>query len=363
MSRRLLRRCPRSLPELKKDRVPDVSNLPFAVIVAAFVGAAIVIAFAGTRLTTVADELAVRTGFGEALFGAVLVGASTSLPGIVTSVATAAEGHVGIATGNALGGIAAQTAFLGIADLVYRKANLEHAAASVENLVQGVLLIVLLAIPLTAAGLPPIAFYGISPATPVIVAAYLFGLRLLRAAGARPMWRPRRTRETQREETESSGKVPGSTGTLWAWFGLLALVLAAMGYVVSQAGVALAMRTGLSESAVGALFTAVATSLPELVIAVAAVRQGALNLAVGNVIGGNCFDVLFLAGADMAYRQGSLYAGFSPADTFLASATVLMTAVLLLGLLHRERRGFARIGFESTIVLAVYGIIVLVMAA
>lgn len=268
---------------------------------------------------------------------------------------------MGLATGNALGGIAAQTAFLGIADLVYRKANLEHAAALVGNLIQGTLLIVLIAISLTAASLPPMAIYGINPATIVLIVAYIFGLRLLRDAGAHPMWRPLLTRETQQEENEVPGKISGSTTAIWMSFGILALILASMGYIVSQAGVALATRTGLSESAVGALLTAVATSLPELVIAIAAVRQGALNLAVANIIGGNCFDVLFLAGADVGYRDGSLYADFSSADT--ASTTVLMTAVLLLGLLRRQRRGFARIGFESTLVLAVYGVVLLVITA
>jgi cation:H+ antiporter len=298
---------------------------------------------------------------GEALFGAVLVGASTSLPGIMTSVVTAAHGHVGLATGNALGGIAAQTAFLAVADLAYRKANLEHAAASVGNLVQGTLLIALLAIPLAAANLPPVAVYGVSPATIVLIVAYLAGLHLLRAAGERPMWRPLATRETQREQAETAGKVAGSTSAIWISFAILAPVLGLMGYIVSQTGVAIAARTGLSESAVGALMTGLATSLPELVIAVAAVRQGALNLAVGNIIGGNCFDVLFLAGADIAYRDGSLYAAMTSPDMFLASATILMTAVLLLGLLHRQRKGFATIGFESTLVLAVYGVIILVV--
>jgi cation:H+ antiporter len=343
--------------------LPEFSHFPLAVVVAAFLTAALVIAIVGTRLAAIADELAVRTGLGEALVGAVLVGASTSLPGIVTSVVTAAQGHVGLATGNALGGIAAQTAFLAIADIVYRRANLEHAAASVGNLVQGSLLIVLLTIPLMAASLPPLAVYGVSPATVVLIIAYGFGLRLLRAAGVHPMWQPRRTKETQREETEVPGKVPGSTAALWVSFAVFAMILATMGFVVSQSGVSLATRTGLSESAVGALLTAVATSLPELVVAVAAVRQGALNLAVGNIIGGNCFDVLFLAGADIAYRDGSLYAGFVSEDRFLAIASVLMTGILLLGLLHRQRRGFARIGFESTLILAVYGIVLVVMAA
>ncbi len=343
--------------------MPEVASLPFGLTVILFLAAALVITAAGMRLTVCADEIAVRTGMGEALVGAVLVGASTSLPGSITSLVTAAQGHVGIATGNALGGIAAQTAFLGIADLIHRRVNLEHAAASLENLVQGTLLIALIAIPLSAANLPPVAFFGISPATVLLIVAYVFGLHLLRMAGAHPMWQPLRTSETQREDEKTPGRISGSMTKIWMIFGLLALVLAAMGYVVSQAGIAFVAQTGLSESAVGALLTAFATSMPELVIAIAAVRRGALNLAVGNIIGGNCFDVLFLAGADIVYRDGPLYATFSSADRFLASATMLMTATLLLGLLRRERKGFARIGFESTLVLAIYGFIILVMAA
>lgn len=342
--------------------MPDVSELPLSVILAVFCATAAVIAVAGTRLARVADELADRTGLGEAMVGAVLLGASTSLPGIITSVVAAGQGHVGLATGNAFGGIAAQTAFLCIADLAYRKVNLEHAAASVGNMVQAALLIVLLTLALIPASLPPVSYYGISPATPVLVLAYLFGLRLLRVTGTQPMWQPLRTRETQREDTDDSAGTADSTTGLWFRFLILAAILAVAGYAVSQTGVALAVQTGFSESAVGALFTAVVTSLPELVIAVAAVRQGALTLAVGNIIGGNCFDVLFLAAADVAYRDGSLYGGFSTEDRFLASATILMAAILLLGLLRRERQGFAGIGFESTAIATVYLGVVLVMA-
>ena len=64
----------------------------------------------------------------------------------------------------------------------------------------------------------------------------------------------------------------------------------------------------MSGSLVGGLFTSVVTSLPELVTVLAAVRVGALTLAVGDIVGGNTFDVLFLAAADLAYTEGSLYA-------------------------------------------------------
>jgi cation:H+ antiporter len=338
------------------------AELDLSMVLAAFGGAAAVIAVAGTWLARIADELAARTGLGEALVGAVLVGASTSLPGIVTSVVTAYEGYAGLAIGNGLGGIAAQTAFLGIADIAYRKANLEHTAASVANLMQGGLLLALLSVTLIATSLPAVAIWGVSPASVVLVAGYLFGLRLLRSAGTEPMWRPENTSDTQWETDDDAGQMAGSTASLWLRFALLAMVLGAMGYVVSRTGIVLADRSGLSETAVGALFTAIATSLPELVIAVASVRIGAYNLAIGNIIGGNAFDILFLAAADVAYRDGSLFGRFGDADLLLLGASMLMTTMLLLGMLRRERHGFAGIGFETALILAIYGLVVATMA-
>jgi Ca2+/Na+ antiporter len=89
--------------------------------IAVFVAAALVIALCGVLLTERAEHLARRTGLGEALTGALFLGAITSLAGTITSVSAALDGFPEIAFGNAVGGIAAQTTFIVVADLVYRK--------------------------------------------------------------------------------------------------------------------------------------------------------------------------------------------------------------------------------------------------
>lgn len=327
--------------------------LPIALVVVLFLIAAAVIAYVGSQLTRVADRLADITGLGEAVFGAVLLGGSTSLPGIVTSVAAASQGYAELAISNALGGIAAQTAFLAIADFAYRKANLEHAAASLGNLLQSALLMTLLAIPLLAMSGPNWSVWAIHPASIVLILAYLAGLRLVQRAQNEPHWRPRMTPATQ-TETKAKAAEPGELKSLWIRFGFLALIVAAAGYLVAQTGIEFANRTGMSQTVVGGLLTAVSTSLPELVTSIAAVRQGALTLAVGGIIGGNSFDVLFVAFADFAYREDSIFHAITERQIFLIALSILMTGVLLLGLLRRERQGPAGIGFESVLVLALY---------
>ncbi|MFW6031680.1 MAG: sodium:calcium antiporter [Myxococcota bacterium] len=334
--------------------VITLADWPLWLVVVAFLLATVVIAVVGTVMTRAADRLADLTGIGEALFGAVLLGGSTSLPGIITSVVTAYAGYAELAVSNAVGGIAAQTTFLAIADMAHRGVNLEHAAASVANLVQAALLGTLLSIPLLAMAGPTFDVWGIHPASPALLLAYGFGIRLVARAKERPLWTPQWTAETKEDEPQEALQSPGQLYRMWAFFAVTAVVVASAGFVVAQTGIAIADRTGISQTVVGGLLTAVSTSLPELVVSIAAVRRGALALAVGGVIGGNAFDVLFVAFADVAYRDGSIYHAMTNQQVFIIALTLLLTGVLLLGLLRREKRGIANIGFESFLVLVLY---------
>lgn len=327
----------------------------FIINLCIFLFAGAVVAVGGTKLSKIADRLADVTGLGEAVVGAVILGGSTSLSGIVTSVTAAVEGHPQMAVSNALGGIAAQTAFLAVADIAYRKANLEHAAASLATLVQGALLSALLAIPLVAVSAPNVEFLGLHPASFILPLGYLFGLRLTSQVRNSPMWQPQETRETlidQKSDSDSTQSV--NEKQLWLSFAFLAILIGGAGYLLGTSGVKISEQTGLSETVVGGLFTAISTSLPELVTSIAAVQQGALTLAVSGIIGGNTFDVLMLSLSDVAYRQGSIYNAITSHETFVISLTILMTAILLLGLLRREKSGIGNIGFESLSILVLY---------
>ncbi|WP_218007328.1 sodium:calcium antiporter [Nocardia otitidiscaviarum] len=315
-------------------------------------GCGLVLLTAGVRFTRIVDEIADRTGIGEALAGAVLLGATTSLPGLVTSIAGAAAGDAGFAMSNALGGIAAQTTFLAVADLAYRRVNLEHAAASVPNMVQSMTLIALIGVVLAAAAGPDVTGWVVHPATPLLLAVYGYGLLLVRRSSERPMWRPLTTEDTVADEPGDTAR-PESNRRLWIEFAVLAAAVAGTGWVIAHSGLALADRTGLSGSLVGGLFTSVITSLPELVTVLAAVRIGAVTLAVADIIGGNTFDVLFVAAADLAYRGGSIYHAADRSAIFVTALAVLLTATLAAGLLGRERR---HIGFEGVAILVFYGL-------
>ena len=328
--------------------------LDLGLAVPLFLLCAAVIGVGGTAMTSVADCLADRTGLGEALIGGVLLGVSTSLSGTVTSISAAYEGHAALAVANGVGGIAVQTVFLALGDLLYRRANLEHAAASVTALVQLGLLLLMLGLAMAAATAPPVALVGLHPISVVLVGAYVLGVRLTHQVQTTPMWYPRRTAELRVDQAEADPFPNLSTGALVLRYAALVVVLGLAGWGIAQTGYAIVQATDLSQSFVGAAFTATSTSLPELVITLAAVRRGALQLAVSGIVGGNTFDVLFLVLSDAAYRGGSIYHAVGTAEVFLIAWAVVMSAVLLLGLLHRERRGMGAIGWESVTLVGVY---------
>lgn len=330
------------------------SALPLFATSLLFVGAALTVGVAGTAMTSTADRLADLTGLGEAIFGAVLLGSATSIAGITTSVTAAVDGRAALSISNAIGGIAAQTVFLAIADITYRPANLEHAAASVENLLQGALLSTILSIPLLGMAGPRLELFGIHPFSPVMIGAYLFGLHLVAEARSEPYWMARQTAKTKEDVPTGSLETGRSLAVLWGRFLALTVVVGAAGYVIAKTGGQVAGRTGLSGTVVGGLLTAISTSLPELVTAIAAVRRGALSLAVGGIIGGNSFDVLFVAFSDVGYRSGSIYHAITDQQVFIIALTLLLTGILLMGLLRRERSGIWGIGFESFLALVLY---------
>lgn len=320
----------------------------------AFGIAALVIVIAGSRLARWADTLADRTGLGEALVGVLLLAGVTSLPDFAATLSAAIDARPDLAMSNVMGSMAVNLAFLGVADIVYRKANLEHAAASPVNLMLAGLLIVLLTLPLLATFTPKVTRWGVHPITPVIVAAYLFGLHLVRRTQAKPMWFPRLTHQTVSDEPAKHHL--GRTSTVWLGFIGMAVVTGVAGWILMEAAKGIADQAGLSDTLVGGLFTAFATSTPELVTTIAAIRIGALTLAVSNIFGTNCFNMLVVAAADVGYAHGSIYHDMAPFQMTWGLVSILMAAILLLGLVRRETYGIGRIGFESALILGVYAI-------
>ena len=117
----------------------------------------------------------------------------------------------------------------------------------------------------------------------------------------------------------------------------------------------LAQAAGLSRSFVGTLWLAFATSLPEIAVTLAALRLGAVDLAIANLLGSNLFNVVVLAVDDAVYLRGPLLADAAPVHAGTAVAAIVMTGLVMIGLVMRPQgRVLRALSWVSVGLLATY---------
>ena len=316
------------------------------------------VAAAGTVLARSGDEIATRTGLGGLLVGMLLLAGATSLPEIATDVSAALEGAPDLAVGDLFGSSMANMAILAVIDLAHRGrvwpgVGLGHARLAAIAI--GLTSVAVLGI-LVPSGIS-IGWVGLD--TVFIVAAYV-------AAAA---WMSR-SRGEGRQTRDGSGEILAPTG----WSGPLearhslryevgrfagaALVILVAAPVLALSGKGIADETGVGQTFVGALLLAVATSLPELVASLAAVRIGAYDLAVGNLFGSNAFNMTILFAADVAYGPGPILAAIAPAQVVAGVGAILLMAIALAAVVHGTRTRIRRLEPDAMVVLVAYVLLI-----
>ena len=145
-------------------------------------------------------------------------------------------------------------------------------------------------------------------------------------------------------------------------YSLAAVAVVAAALWLPRLGAELARDTGLGEAFVGSLFVAVSTSLPEVVVCIAAVRIGALDMAAANLFGSNLFNIAVLGFDDILYRQGPILLAVSRAHMATLSAAILMTGIAIVGLTFRARRKRYRLSWDAMAMVGVYVLSILLLA-
>lgn len=329
-------------------------------VLLAFAAAVAVVVLVGPRMARVADRLGEATGMGGALFGAVFLALATDLPELALTTSAGITGSPKIAVGGLLGSAAAQLVFIAAVDMSLRDGRLYRDVSVRTTLGQCALMAAVLTVPvLFAAANPTFGWVGIG--TIVLPAVYIGGLLAIRGIGPDTEEAP--TPETDVPPDDEDTREP--TAPLWRRFGGFALILAAAGVVLERTTESIGADIGLGETAAGALLAGVATSLPELVTATAAARAGALELAVGNIVGSSALDVALLSLADAFYTEGSFLELLGPPEFTLIGVAMGLTVLLLVGLARREPVGLPRVGPESYLMLGVYvtGVLLLITAS
>jgi cation:H+ antiporter len=343
-----------------------VDSLGTNALIAIFVVGGIATWIAGVFLSDTTDQVDSRFGLGEALGGLILLGIAGTLPEIAITASAAISGHLGLATGNLLGGIAMQTLVLVLLDATSRsKTPLTSLSTVLEPIIEAVVVIILVTMALLGPLLPDsVAIGPVSPISILIFAMWFFGLLVLNRLRKSERWSAVSEHVESKMVVPSPGPVAGvrpnrferaTTTTVVGVFALASIVTLAAGVVLEQSGNELAGRWGINGVIFGATILAAVTALPEISTGIRAVRLGQVGLAMGDIFGGNQVQMTLFLLADLLAGKPVLQT-VSATSSWLGGIGVVVTALFAGGLVMRPPRKLAGIGPDSWLVLLFYAI-------
>lgn len=316
----------------------------------AFILCTAAIVYAGSRLSRYGDIIAEKTGLGRTWIGVVLMAAVTSLPELVTGASSVTYADVpDIAVGDVVGSCVFNMLILAFLDSVYRPMPISSKAQHGHTLAAG-FGILLLSLAVLGLFLPRQAFYfgWIGIYSIFFIVVYFFAMRMIYTHEKRQLaqFLKHAAIELQYEKI--------STGSAVRNYAVNAVIVIFAAMFLPKIGEGIAAATGLGQSFVGAVFIALATSLPEVVVSLAAVKMGAIDLAIGNLFGSNIFNVLILGIDDLLYVKGPLLSLSSRNHAIPALIAIMMTAVAIIGLTYRAEKKSLPIAWDSVAIVLLY---------
>ena len=309
---------------------------------------------AGIYLSKATDVLDARFNLGDAVGGMLLLGLAGSLPELAITTSAALSGHLSLAVGNLLGGIAMQTLVLVFLDATSKKKQpLTSLVSDTSPLLESMLVIAVVTIAVMGGFLPETTAIGpVSPASLAILVFFLLGIIGLNRARTRRAWVP------AVEAPEPVGEAPNrfkasTTAIVLGVFGLASGVTLFAGVMLEQAGNQLADDFGVNGVVFGATILAAVTALPEISSGIAAVRLGHVGLAMSDIYGGNAMQLTFFLLADLLAGNPVLPTA-SAQSLWLGATGGVVTAIFAYGLLVRNDRKIIGLGRDSILVLLTY---------
>ena len=248
-----------------------------------------------------AVTLSIRWGVPPLLIGATIVSLGTTLPETAVSVVAALGGRPGLALGNAVGSIICDTCLiLGLAALI-KPLPFDRMIVNRQGWIQigSGFLLVFMCLPWSS----PLAAFSEGGRLPQWAGWLFVGLLVLY------IWKSIQwAKRGEGPEPEATHEDPAKTGNvvLKLVAGITLVILSSK--VLIPAVEVTAVRLHVPEPIIAATLVAFGTSLPELVTVITAVLRGHAGIALGNVIGADILNVLFVAGVSAAVTPGGLYA-------------------------------------------------------
>lgn len=316
---------------------------------------AVIIIIAGTKLSLYADVISERTGLSKAWIGMILLGVVTSLPELATSLASAVKINApDLSLGTVLGSNIFNLMIIVLLDFIYRPGSITSKANSNHShILSAVLTLMLSVIVITSIFINSrvtvwsIGNVGIDSIAIALI--YIVGMRLIFKSEAKEM--PAQLADKELALFRHKGL---TLSRAYLGFIIAAALVVSSGIWLAGIGEAIAKTTGWGRTFVGSIFLAIVTSFPEVVVSVAALRLGSIDLAFGNIFGSNMINLFIIPITDIAYRKGALLGFVSQAHILTACLGIFLTCVAIIGLTRRVKKTFLHLSWDTIIMVLSY---------
>lgn len=318
-----------------------------------FIVCAAVILVAGTQLSRYGDVIADMTGLGRTWIGVVLLASVTSLPELITGFSSVAIFRVpNIAMGDIAGSCMFNLLIIAMLDALHGPSPISARVhqGQVLSASFGVILLGLVSLSIVLGEMLPIIGW-MSVSSVLFIVIYLLAMRTIFTYEQR-----RIVAEFVAEmATEAEARHP-SAARVYGLFTLNAVLIVGAALYLPGLAETLAETTGLGQTFFGTIFVALSTSLPEVVVSIAALRIGAIDMAVGNIFGSNLFNIGILALDDLFYTPGPLLAAIETSHIIAVLAAMIMTAIAIVGLTYRSDSKRLFVAWDALGIAVVYAL-------
>lgn len=328
-----------------------VEGLPLLLLLAIIVVSVVLLSKGADWMIDGVVDIATRTGLPKIVIGATVVSLGTTLPEMFVSVTAAFLGNPGLALGNGVGSIIADTGLIFGLTCVLVAVPVNRFILNRTGWVQvgsGTLLVVIavLALVLAGPGGEPTLGRSIGLLFLALLLVYLFVTYRWAKQGSGVL-----------PDEEVTAEEPRNLPIAWLMIvGGLSLVVVGARILVPAAS-EIAVRAGVPEDVIAATLVAFGTSLPELMTAIAAIRKGHPEIMVGNIVGADVLNVLFVIGA------AAVAAPLAVPDNFYFFHFPAMMIILISFRVFISMTGTAFRRWQGAWLLGVYGVYVVLQYA
>lgn len=314
-----------------------------------FIFATVIIVITGSRLSKYGEMMADMLGWGKMFMGIILMASVTSMPELMSGIsAVTILDAPDLAVGDIVGSCAFNILIISIMDMFYNHKKPLTTDAQTGHIIAATFGIIMLSMVAFAILMPDVfgSIGWVGGFSLLFLVLYLIAIRVVFLYDKKENNHPQ---ENKLFYTLTLKQVV-------LRYTINAVILMGAAMLLPFFGKNLAEASGLGQSLFGTLFIAISTSLPEVVVSIAAIRIGTIDLAIGNIFGSNIFNIAILSFDDILYTKGPIFLFTSPNHIVPVLGTIIITAIGIIGIIYKAEKKW-KLAIDTSLILVVYVLI------